>query len=1218
MSQTAFDLLSAALTGRQMIEASAGTGKTYTLVNLCLRLLVERQLKIEAILIVTFTEAATQELLTRLRLRLKEALACLVSGESADPFLRAWLLPLRTEPAVEQVLRVALRDLDLARISTIHAFCQWALSRFPLRSAQPLQMAVISDQRLLLSQAIEDFWRKQMYLAEPERVMPILMANWSPECLLNQALPLLGQTDLRLLPEPEQTTEQLAQTWREVHADFSEYYAQAQALWHRERSEILAEAAQFKGKSFQLRHLEGRASALDGYFAEPEPHLPSDSDKLNYFARDVIAAQQTTFQPSHVFFEMVEALRASALVWDEVAQACRQRWLFQFAQAVRAQLQRGKKARQQLSFDDLLSHLHQALVDPIQGKALAQALREEIPVALIDEFQDTDGLQAAIFNLIYPDSNADGPLFLIGDPKQAIYGFRGADIQTYLKMREDLPSASVHSLNTNFRSQAGLLSALETLFDCEQPFADPAIDFVSVAAGSSPEEWQVPPAKASEDAPLEIAWIPTLPDQKPWSKEKLSALLPGAVARAVRETLQAGYRLRDGQGKPLQLRPLQAQDVAVLVRTHAQGQDIREALQKEGIPCVLYAQESVFQTPEASALVVFLAAVLQPSSRSAVLQALASPLVGLSAHEIYLLQTESSHSDHSDGNDPRTQRQRWEYWLTHFHLARQNWLEHGFTRMWQEWVSSQGLYRRLLRQPEGERQVTHLRHLSELLQNYAQHHHPSLQALLTWLLREQQAGRLDQENLLLQLETDRQAVQILTIHRSKGLEFPVVFCPYLWDGKKIAAKAPLSARDPQTRQSLLDLGSEQLEQRALQRQQEALQEDLRLAYVALTRARYKVWLAWGWINQIDCAALGHLIPAGSGEALFQHLQAKADQSRGQWRIQTLEFQRGAQPARPGPEQPEPLYLQAPPRIPPAHLARSFSSLQAQFEAGVEAGLLLPVLNLEQQDEAEPEGAPDLLTGSGLPSTAPSSEGPLMDFPRGGRHGTFLHLLLETLLPQSALAQAQSLSEAVKTALARHGYGPEWQTPVADALTQIWQTPLFAAQDAAGFALQDLSPAKRLHEWAFQFPIAQPLRSQALMQVLQSVPRWAHLPDLLDRPLRGQFKGVIDLVCEHQGRYYVVDYKSNWLGNRYSDYRAEALEVALVQHLYPLQYHLYLVALHRYLRYRLPDYVPERHLGGALVLFLRGMTPDLPGNGVCFEAPDPALILTLSELFGAET
>ncbi|MGE3728022.1 MAG: exodeoxyribonuclease V subunit beta [Candidatus Sericytochromatia bacterium] len=1208
MSQTAFDLISASLTGRQMIEASAGTGKTYTLVNLCLRLLVERQLKIEAILIVTFTEAATQELLTRLRLRLKEALACLHSGESADPFLRAWLLPLRADQNVEAVLRVALRDLDLARISTIHAFCQWALSRFPLRSAQPLQMAVISDQRLLLSQAIEDFWRKQMYRVESERVMPVLMANWSPECLLNQALPLLGQTDLRLLPQPEQTAEQLAQAWREAHADFSGHYGQAQALWHSERAEILAEAAQFKGKSFQARYLDGRASALDGYFAEPEPHLPSDSDKLNFFARDVIAAQQTTFQPSHVFFEMVEALRASALIWDEVAEACRQRWLHQFAQAVRAQLQRGKKARQQLSFDDLLSHLHQALLDPIQGKALAQALREEIPVALIDEFQDTDGLQAAIFDLIYPDRDADGPLFLIGDPKQAIYAFRGADIQTYLKMRADLPPASVHSLNTNFRSQAGLLSALETLFDCEQPFADPAIDFVSVAAGSSPEEWQVPPAKASEDAPLEIAWIPTLPDQKPWSKEKLSALLPGAVARAVRETLQAGYRLRDSQHKPLQLRRLMAQDLAVLVRTHAQGQAIREALQREGIPCVLYAQESVFQSPEASALAVFLAAVLQPSSRSAVLQALASPLLGLSAHELYLLQTEEPQSDN---HDPSTQRQRWEYWLTHFHLARQNWLEHGFTRMWQEWVSSQGLYRRLLTQPEGERQVTNLRHLSELLQNYAQHHHPSLQALLAWLLREQQVGRLDQENLLLQLETDRQAVQILTIHRSKGLEFPVVFCPYLWDGKKIAAKAPLRALDPQTRQPILDLGSEQLEQRASERQQAALQEDLRLTYVALTRARYKVWLAWGWVNQIACAALGHLLPADSGEELFNLLQAKTAQSAGRWRLQSLDLQRGARPALPLPEQPGPLHLLQPPRIPAAHVARSFSSLQAQFEAGVEAGLLLPVLNLEQQDEAEPE----LLLDSGQ-----MAEGPLMDFPRGGRHGTFLHLLLETLLPQGHPDQDQTseLSASVNAALARHGYGPEWQGPVAAALPQIWQAPLFPVGAALAFALADLPPNRRLHELAFQFPIQTPLRSQALMQVLQSVPRWAHLPELLDRPLRGLFKGVIDLVCEQQGRYYVVDYKSNWLGRRYSDYRPEALEVALTQHLYPLQYHLYLVALHRYLRYRLPDYAPERHLGGALVLFLRGMNPELPGNGVFFEAPDPAVILALSERFGADT
>jgi exodeoxyribonuclease V beta subunit len=1179
--------------------------------------LLERRLKIEEILIVTFTEAATQELQARLRSRLKAALDCLSSGQSEDPFFQAWLLPKRGDPALVGLLRQALADMDLARISTIHAFCQWALSRFPLRSAQALQFEVISDQRLLLSQAIEDFWRKQIYRPEVERVLPILDAGWSPECLVNQALPLLGLHGLKLLHQlqVEQAAEQdcLGADWQLAHETFSALYFQAQALWRSDRSDILAEASQFKGKSFQLRFLPSRATALDGYFSHPEPHLPEDDHKLNYFALDQIVVSQSAFKPEHSFFACIEALRAAALAWAPLSEALRLRWLRQCMQAVKAQLQRGKKARQQLSFDDLLWHLHTALQDPEHGEGLAEALRQAIPVALIDEFQDTDSLQSAIFKRIYPE----GPLFLIGDPKQSIYAFRGADIQAYLQIRKGLPEGALQSLDTNFRSQKSLLRALEVVFEREHPFADPAIEFVPVASGAKAEHWQAPPG----DAPLEIAWIPTQADLKPWPKDKLQFLLPRAVAAEIAHMLSAyQYQLHDAQSQIM--RPLLAQDIAVLVRTHAQGQHIREALQRLGIPSVLYAQETVFNSPEAAALETFLQAVLQPSQRGAVLQALAGPLVGLSATDLYLLQTEAQTGGEPNVTHTTQSAQSWEYWLTHFQLARQNWSEHGFARMWSEWVSSQGLYRRLLSGPEGERQVTNLRHLSELLQSYALNQNASLQALVAWLARERQAGRLDQENLLLQLETDRHAVQILTIHRSKGLEFPVVFCPYLWDGKKILAQAPLRANDPDTRQPLLDLGSEHLAERAKLRQAEALQEDLRLAYVALTRARYKLWLAWGWANQLEFSALGHLFSADSGAALLAQLEAAAARSEGTWQIQTLDFQRGdpvpAPPALPleslklpaPPALPlESLKLPAPPRIPPVRVARSFSALQAQFEIGLETGLLLPWQQLEQQDESaetESEAIP-------LSPDAPA-EGPLMDFPRGGRHGTFLHWLLETLIPQPVPEiLSESLPESLTQALLRHGYEADWQVPLAAALGQIWQSPLTPLD----FNLAAIAPARRLPELAFQFPIQGHLRSQALMQVLQSSQRWAHLPDLDDRPLRGQFKGVIDLVCEHQGRYYVVDYKSNWLGRRYSDYRPEALERALTQHLYPLQYHLYLVALHRYLRYRLPDYSPEGHLGGALVLFLRGMNPALPGNGVFFEAPDPALILELSHRFGAE-
>jgi exodeoxyribonuclease V beta subunit len=1179
-----FDLSQAELEGSHLIEASAGTGKTYTLVNLCLRLIGEKAYPIESILIVTFTEAATQELAARLRQRLHEALLCLDQKQSSDHFFQSWLLPRSKDPQLKPRLQQALQDIDLAHISTIHAFCQWALSRYPLRSGQALQIEIISDQMLLLNQAIEDFWRKHMYKAKPEWVIPILQAKWSPECLQNQALPLLGLNDLQLLPLPLEDLTALASDWLNAQDNFKSVYLEAQNLWQKERTQILEQAHRLKGKSFQARYLSARVTALEHYFAQAEPHLPTKEDLLIFFSLGKIAPQQKTETlPTHSFFEKIATLLSAADTWEPLCEQSRLRWLHQLAAAVKAQLKQGKKARQQLSFDDLLLHLDQALQDSIQGPSLATALRECLPVALIDEFQDTDGLQAAIFKQIYPR----GPLFLIGDPKQSIYSFRGADVQAYLNMRKDLPVQNSHSLDTNFRSRPALIQALEYLLKRENPFADTAIDFVPVKAGSSEEDWQ----GSSQAAPLHIAWLPS-PNEKPWSKDKLQTILPTAVASEIAQRLQSGqYKLKDAQSK--EMRPLAAQDIAVLVRTHKQGQEIRTALQRRNLPCVLYSQESVFKSAEAAALQTLLEAILQPARREKILQALAGPLMGLSATDLFQLQAEASAWE----ADALEAKQSWEYWLEQFQKARLNWLNAGFSRMWSEWVNEQGLYRRLLQGIDGERQVTNLRHLSELLQDYAQRNNPSLEALVNWLAQERQTGRLDQENLLLQLETDRQAIQILTIHRSKGLEFPVVFCPYLWDGKKIAANIPLRSHDPQTRQPLLDLGSPELEQRAQQRQQESIQEDLRLTYVALTRAKYQLWLAWAWLKSNAYSALGHWFPAESEAELAEKLQQATAQSGNLWQMTALDIHK-APPLSPATTTQESLQIPALPRIPAPILDQSFSTLRNHFEHSIES---------EENGQTHANETVEL-------SPEQAAEGPLMDFPRGGRHGTFLHLLLEKMPAQIS---EQALQNKVAHGLKQAGYDPElWTQPLAQSLAQIWKTPLLPQN----FCLADLNPEKRLHELEFHFPIERRLRTEDLLNKLSQSPRWAHLQtqSFVSRSFisgAGFFKGFIDLVCEHQGRYYVVDYKSNWLGNRWQDYGPEALENTLNQHLYPLQYHLYLVALDRYLRYRLPHYQPEQ-LGGAFVLFIRGMHPEQAGQGVFFEKPEPSLIASLSDCFGA--
>ncbi|PIQ27965.1 exodeoxyribonuclease V subunit beta [bacterium (Candidatus Blackallbacteria) CG17_big_fil_post_rev_8_21_14_2_50_48_46] len=1167
-----FDLATCALDGVHMIEASAGTGKTYTLVNLCLRLIAEKGYRVQELGVVTFTEAATQELTWRLRLRLKQALEALAQGSSEDPFFKAWLW--HQDADLMQRLKQALRDLDLARISTIHAFCQWALSRFPLHSGQPFQIEVLSDQQVVLAQAVQDFWRQRMYRDGKSQLRPVLEAGWTPECLQKEISPYLNLSALKLEPEKPEDPEALAQALERVQAEFEQAFALARTLWVNETREILAQAMQLKGGStFQARYLDGRAEALSAYFADFPARMPHEKDKLEYFSLALIQAKNKGPAVSHAFFGAVQTLLNASEALLPYCQESLLLWQHQLAQAVGQHVSKGKLARQQLSFEDLLIQLHAALHDPERGEALAQVIRQAQPVALIDEFQDTDPLQYAIFSKLYPQ----GPLFLIGDPKQAIYAFRGADIHTYLKARQDLLPRQPQTLFTNFRSSPDLIAALEQFFKRPETFAHAEIPFVSVQSGRQKQEWRAP----AGDAALEIAWIQA-PEEQKLSKEKVWENLPAQVASEMVQMLASGeYALKDSDTG--EFRPLAAQDIAVLVRTHAEGQEIRAALRQRQVPCVLYSQESVFQTPEAEALQTLLETILTPGRRDRLLPVLVGVIFNQSLSEVYALQNDAT---------------GWEFWQESFLNAHQDWLEKGFARMWAGLVRRHAIYARLLTTPEGERRVTNLRHLSELLQAYEQAHDPGLRQLCDWLRRERLELRTDQESLLLQLETDRQAVQILTIHRSKGLEFPVVFCPSLWEGRKMQVKAPLLSAEPQTRQLVLDLGSEHLQERAKQRSRESQEEDLRLVYVALTRARYKLWLAWGFVNQIEFSALGHWFPAENAQELFSTLQAEVGLSQGRWHLKALGEPTRLKLARSSGEPSENLFLPPWPQIASAYQTASFSFLTARQGVNFE----LPGADLPDEWEENTEQA--------LPELTENPEGPLMALPRGSRQGRFLHLLLEKI---SAQTPVDALPAQLLPWLRRYGFDATvWLDPLLQALPLIWQTPL----EPVGFSLAELEPRQRLHEWEFYFPVRQTLTPEMLQDVFrQHQSPWGDLPALNFYPLQGYFKGFIDLVCAWKGVYYVLDYKSNGLGLRWRDYAPDALLPVVAAHAYALQLHLYLVALHRYLRYRLADYDPDLHLGGGFCLFLRGLHPEHAGSGIFFERPSTALVLGLSELFG---
>jgi exodeoxyribonuclease V beta subunit len=1197
------DLNTLPLEGYALIEASAGTGKTYTLVNVCLRLLLEtppgreRPYYIEEILMVTFTEAATQELGDRLRKNLKQALKAFSEPDSpADALLTALRQRLPQDLSIHALHR-ALRDIDLARISTIHAFCQQTLARHALRSQSPFQVELLEDQSHYLLQAIEDYWRNSLYPADPLWAQQILEQGWSPECLMNTIRPWVDIPDLEVLPAVPDHSPELV-TVRHLQATVTQTFQAVQSQWKAERDTIIAclerGTHELNGNSYRFKNATDWYDDVD-QFLSGTAKIATDTTYLRQFRSSKLNNSVKkncvpSIANSHPFFAQVESLYQASETLRQTQQQFLLRWQHQLGKEVQHRLAQGKRHRNQRSLHDLLKDLAQALADQESGPRLAQAIHQELPVALIDEFQDTDPLQYAIFSTLYRGYPADHPghlrhtpqgtLYLIGDPKQSIYGFRGADLNTYLRAKQAIPPSGHYTLPTNYRSQGDYLQAVEALFTHAtegQPFAVPDIDFVSVSAVPGKRGLQSNTAQA----PLQLWLLNDNPEQK-LKARTAQRRIPPAVAQEIVSLLHQGHNGDLQLPEQGRYRSLAAGDIAVLVRKHSQGKAIRDALMAVQVPCVLHTEENVFATAEAADLVLILTAVLNPHRMAHLSAALATATFGHTAASLYQLQ-------HNE--------REWESYAEHFERHRQVWLREGFAALWQTLEQTHTLYQQLLPLPDGERRVTNLRQLADILQAESQRSSIGPQQLLDWLAGQHHNPQKDAQNRLLQLDTDRAAVQILTIHKSKGLEYPIVFCPYLWDALQISSPPRYTGE----KHPIVHLSSEPdasaLERSKTKAQAEQQQEELRLAYVALTRAQYRAYVVCGRTGMAKKhAALMHLLPGKDIAEMLSKLSSAASQWPQLWQVIPLPKSVAMNPWQPQQSaHPTPLQTAKKPHpLGPVPQLSSFTALTAR--GALDSHLA------EQQDELDTE---TLIT----PQQEKAPEGlNILTFPRGKDAGTFLHRLFEVLPFQ--VKDTATFTERVTRLTQRWGYASEWAPPLCTMLQEVWDTPI--PHDTGFWHLGALRWHQRLNELEFFFPV-QSLSPEALQTAFEDSP-WAHLPRLQFMPFQGMMKGYMDLVAEHEERYFVVDYKSNYLGPQRSDYGPAQLESVMGESHYVLQYHLYIVALHRYLQQRLPKYDYDTHVGGAAYLFLRGMHPDAPGCGVFTDKPQRALIERLSALF----
>ncbi len=1162
--------LTTPLQGINLIEASAGTGKTYTITTLFIRLILEKHLTVDKILVVTFTEAATDELRDRVRRRLREALTAFQQGDSPDEVLAGLLqLCIDRDEAIFRLTN-ALRAFDEAAIFTIHSFCRQMLHDNAFESGVLFDAKLVSNQSHLLREIIEDFWRQHFYQISQLFVTYALENGFdNPTSLLSTLKygQYVGQPFLQIIPQLNAPLTSAKE--RAFYSAFTEVQA-AWASYSAEIEDLLINHENLNKNKYRNNSISEWCKALNRFLEADHLSIMLPEKFIKFTNRELArSTKKNKMPPQHEFFDLCDTLlNCQEALSDNFQQHLLTLKIKLFDVAEQALAQK-KRQHHILSFDDLLINLHQALRGG-NGEILAKLIRKKFHAALIDEFQDTDPVQYEIFHTIYGTGNPI--LFLIGDPKQAIYSFRGADIFTYMGACHD--ATHRYTLATNWRSQADLIGGVNKLFGKTQhPFLFKDIPFQPVDA---------PPEKPQTRLKIENKYLPplqiwfvsrelanTAPDKpinKSWAKQQI----PYAVGYEIARLLILGQQGQAVIGD----KPLFAGAIAVLVRTNTQARQMQKVLTRIHIPSVLYSRESLFTSFEIMEIERVLLAVTDPSNEGLIKAALTTDMLGVSGSELHKLME----------ND-----RAWQKCLNRFQHYHYIWRQVGFIQMYRTLLLKELVPPRLLSYPDGERRLTNVLHAAELLQQAVIQQKLGINGLCQWLSqqRSQEGNEGAAEEQQLRLESDEKLVKIVTIHKSKGLEYPIVFCPFVWDGFLHNQGAKQFTFHNENDESTLDLGSTRQEQHRKRALEEERAENLRLFYVAVTRAKHRCYLIYGAFRNASTSALAHLVnpninvEKADDVTLLESLQNLTVDNT----LQISQMPTDRAPYHRKVEQTEQL---------------TFRLFSGAIEKGWKVSSFSSLASTTVSKEAADQPDYDEMTLFRPRDMPPPDKKHIFNFPRGARAGNFMHALFENL------DFTQPDDELIENQLTNFGYSVEkWQETIMNLVDNVLNTPLEPQQP--DFTLSCISRDKRLNELEFYYPMA-----EITPNGLETEFGFEHLEFT---PVRGFMKGYIDMIFEYQGRYYIVDYKSNLLGTHQDDYEQSKLNAVMLREKYVLQYHIYVVTLHRYLSARLPGYCYKDHFGGVYYLFLRGMNPEAGANfGIYRDHPTADLINRLSSYF----
>lgn len=1210
MSETNFQPLNVPLCGTHLIEASAGTGKTWNIAALYTRLVAEEKIPVDKILVVTFTKAATAELKTRLRARLDDALSALQQaaeraeeeGADFDAALAqacggdaGFLLPLlqralraedddpeRARRRLQWRLKAAVSDFDGAAVYTIHGFCQRVLQDFAFFCQMPFALELDEEGSPHERQtAAQDFWRQRV--AHNDLIAPVVYREGlDPQAEGRELAPFLGRPYLAVRPVfagangGENAFDALASAnegWTAAWLRSLPLLPAAETAFWQIFPNLNGKSfneAKFKDRFQILNDLSGSLKTKPADVLKVLRHKPSGKAPLCPFAADYLNEKTNQGKPKpsdgqladlQVLADLYAAAEALLAAEARALLALRQEMLAYLREAKQAR----KKSRPERQYDDLLLDVFHALQPAApHADALARALAANWPVALIDEFQDTDPLQYGVFRRVFADEADSRALFLVGDPKQAVYRFRGADIYAYLDAAAGADAR--HSLAFNRRSHADLIEGINALFARDNPFV---LEEITYPAVSAPREQS---RLLPERAPLTVRWLNQDGGENSdelqqraaaWCADEIAALLNGAAA--------GREQLADGEGGAFRL---PAKGIAVLVRKHQEAEMMQRALARRGVQSVLNSHDSVFAGEEARALAALLNFLLHPTRSEHLVFLLSGSLYRYTAQELA---------------DLRQDEAAMEGWRLLAAETAEIWPRFGVYAAVQRFLQAEEAEAGMISRRDW-RALTNLHQLLELL-SVEEAEGRRQEALLQWLAAAiAEAGGRSGERAQLRLESDGELVKIVTMHAAKGLQYPIVFCPFVWRNSGGGRKQEwYTAR--QGGQTELVHQSQLTKEDKETAEAETLSEDLRLLYVAFTRAEEQLNLYVGSLKKAQGRnALAYLIEA-------EDVCKKADAYRAAWQEFAarqnglLEWREGAPP--PGLFRDENRARQTfqaavyPIRRFHWQSHTSFTALARQHSsethdhAAEPPDTLVPALDEAEQGFRQPE-----ISGGGS-GTLPLPQN-LAGFPQGAAAGVCLHEVMEELDFGQSIAQQR---ETVAEVLRRHGFAAEeWTDSAAAVAEQVRRAPL-----GGGMTFAAVPPKARRSEMGFLFQtdafkpaaVAAWLAGQKLPAAMNEAAQRLDFRDV-----DGFISGFIDeLVYTGGGEVYLIDYKSNFLGETLSDYRAAALAEAVAAHHYYLQALIYAVAAVRYLnsRGRQPETVCVRYL------FLRGL--DGTDNGI---------------------